>query len=859
MDLKQILLNDILPRVERPSRYLGNELNTVHKQPEDVDLRICLFFPDLYELGLGNLGLHILYAVLNDLDGVWAERGYTPAPDMESLLRKRGLPLFLYESKDPIAAVDLLGFTFQSELTYTNVLNALDLAGIPLRSAQRGEEHPLVFAGGPAAYNPEPMAPFIDFYVFGDGEEAVVDLVNTLRPLQGKSRRERLEAVSALEGVYVPALYPFEELPDGRIVPKEDAPKIRKRLVRNLDAARYPSKYIVPFTQLVHDGISVEVLRGCTHGCRFCHGGMVGRPVRERSLETLDAIMDKAIANTGLDSVSLVSLSTCDYSRVRELVAQAARHANAEGVSVSLPSLRLDSFAVDLADHLAGVRRSGLTFAPEAATPRLRAVINKFIPDEELIELAGQAYRRGWGHIKTYFMIGLPTETDEDVAAIADLCLRTLQRGRHITNRAMVHTGISTFVPKPFTPFQWARQISIAETVAKQQLLTDGFHRNRGIKFGRHAPETSFIEGLIARADRRCADLIETAWRHGARLDTWDERLNFPAWQQAIEATGYDVEGQFRERDLDERLPWDHIDVFIPKTWFQDEWRRAMDLKYAQDCRSGACNLCGVLRQEPELCSNMLQRRREAERETRDAEREQTARPAPGVGGDPLQRVRLRIGRVGEARFLSHLELQNAWIRALRRAQAPLAYTQGFHAHPRIEFSTAPPLGEESEGDYLDVYLGAFMYPEELLERLQRVLPPDLHAHEAADVLLRGPSLMSSVAGFEYTLFTDAAPSTVEQAVAAVLARESLPVDRMAKAAAAGKGPKHKEKVSTDIRPLIERLAVIAQDGEETALDFATRVVDGRYAKPREIISVLGLDPVTTRVFKRATRLSDER
>ncbi len=851
MDLKDTFYNTILPHVERPSRYLGNELNSVHKPKNNVNLRVCLFFPDLYELGLGNLGLHILYAILNDQEGVWAERGYSPAPDMESMLRKHQVPLLMYESKDPLTEAHLIGFTLQSELTYTNILNALDLAGLPLRSANRSEHHPLIFAGGPGAYNPEPLAPFIDFFVIGDGEDAILEIIQTLKPLKNTSRQTKLEAVAQIHGIYVPGLYPVEELPDGQILPAASGSKIRKRLTRNLDTARYPSKYIVPFTQLVHDGASLEVLRGCTHGCRFCQGGIINRPVRERTLETIDALMREVIAETGLDTVSLISLSTCDYSRIRSLVQQAAHRAHAEGISVSLPSLRLDSFAVELADYLAGIRRSGLTFAPEAATPRLRAVINKFIPDEDLINLACEAYRRGWGHIKTYFMIGLPTETDDDVAAIADLCLRTLQQGRKITNRAMVHTGVSTFVPKPFTPFQWASQISPEETFRKQHILSDAFHRNRGIKFGRHSPESSFIEGLIARADRRCADLIEAAWRNGARFDTWDEHLNFPAWQKAIEETGFDPAFQFRERALDERLPWDHIDALIPKTWFQDDWRRAMDLQYARDCRYGKCNLCGIMQQEPDLCKTMLARQKIMEQDTA-LHREPAKTP---VAKDPIQRIRLRIGRKGEARFLSHLELQNAWIRAFCRAHMPVAQSQGFHAHPRISLSTASPVGEESEGDYLDVLLDKFIYPDEMLDALHTALPPDLLAMEATDVPLRGPSLMSLVDGFEYTLHTTADIEAIQQKIDTLLAQNSVLVQRRVKDPASKKKPGQEGTAPFDIRPLIEKLAVKQKDESETILEFNTHVKEGRHARPKEIILLLDLDPAKTRIVKRNTRL----
>ena len=856
MNLSDVIYSEILPRVEKPSRYLGKELNTTHKDRDAVDVRISLVFPDLYDLGLGNVGILILYSILNDLPGVWCERAYAPGVDMETELRKRGLPLFCNESKDSLADMDMIGFTLQSELTYTNILNCIDLAGLPLRATDRADDAPLVFAGGPAVFNPEPLAPFIDFFVVGEGEDAIVEIAELMRRVKDLPRLEKLKAFAEIEGVYVPELYPMEVMPNGQILPKEDAPKIVKRVVDNLDGAKFPTNYIVPYTQQVHDRLALEVLRGCTQGCRFCQAGMVTRPVRERSLENIDKLMEESLAKTGYEEVSLVSLSTCDFSRPRMLVDQAARRAQTDRVSVSLPSLRLDSFSVEMADAVADVRRSGLTFAPEAASPRLRALINKWIPDEGLLEMAAEAYQRGWSHVKCYFMIGLPTERDEDVEAIVDLCKRTLDVGKEINPKAKVNLGVSTFVPKPFTPFQWAEQIDMKETERRQDLLEQGFRKSNGIKFGRHTAETTFIEGLLARADRRGGDLLEAAWRNGARFESWDEHCNLRAWLKAIDDVQYDVQGEFRQRDIHERLPWDHIDVMMPKEWFQEDWERAMELGHAPDCRAGKCHLCGVIFRERQLCQHMLKNQRRGRIEERDWKPE----PRPEyVEPEPVQRIRLRIGRTGEPRFLSHLETMNAWVRTLRRARAPFSYSRGFHAHPKLNFSAASPVGEASTGDYLDIVLKERVDPNELLLRVKATLPDGFLAFSAEEVPMRAPSLMSAVAGFSYKLEVaiddiDALRARIEE----ILEAEEVAIERKVKAKKGFNGRRKAPRTQTvNVRPNIARLEITGAGEAQATLAFETCAWEGRLAKPREIVALLGLDPMSTSVTKTDTLLAE--
>ncbi|RME21234.1 MAG: TIGR03960 family B12-binding radical SAM protein [Deltaproteobacteria bacterium] len=859
MNLAKILADDILARVDKPSRYLGTELNSVHKDPGDVDVRIALAFPDLYDIGLGNLGLHILYAILNALPWCWAERVYAPGLDLEALLRERGLPLFALESKDGLGAFDGIGVTLQSELTGTNILNIIDLAGMPLRTRDRRESDPLVFAGGPAVFNPEPLAPFIDFFVIGDGEDVIVEIAEVFRRVRG--RAARLEALAEIEGIYVPALYPMETLPDGRILPPVDGPRIRKRLARDLNRATFPVSYIVPFTRQVHDRISLEVLRGCTQGCRFCQAGMTTRPVRERSLEEIDRLLQQTLDTTGYEEVSLVSLSTCDYSHVRSLVQQTVERAAPRKVGVSLPSLRLDSFSVELADMVADIRRTGLTVAPEAASPRLRAVINKWIPDEDLLRMATEAYRRGWDHVKLYFMIGLPTERDDDIQAIADLTLRVLEEGREIHPKARVHTGVSTFVPKPFTPFQWAAQIDIDETRRRQEILYQRFRGKGGVKFGRHHAEDTFLEGIISRADRRAADLIEAAFRLGCRFDNWDEHRDFARWQQAIEQVGWDCAFELRQRRLDERLPWDHIDVLIDKEWFVEEWRRAEQLQHAEDCRHSRCHRCGVIDRERPLCASMLR----GAIEGRKAEKDWVRPPRPpelGVlrPGQPpvrpaeppaVQRVVFRIGIVGVARFLTHLETMNAWIRALRRAKVPLAYSEGFHPHPKVAFSGARPLAEETLGDFMDVQLTARVDPAVVVERLRATVPAGFRVMGAREIPLSADSLMSAVEGADYRVYLpvfDGLGAAVER----LLAADSLPVERRRKK----RGRRGRPGTRTvDLRDNLVSLELLGEDAGIAELAMSLRTnAQGRGARPSEIIGLLGGDPAKARVVRLATR-----
>ncbi len=600
-------LEPLLPQVQKPARYIGCEDGAKAKSPDPGLVNWCFVYPDTYEIGLPNQGLQILYEIANERPDATADRSYAPWVDLEALLREHGLPLFSVEHHTPLGEFDVIAFNLSAELTYTNLLNCVDLAGVPVRSADRADHHPLVMAGGHCTYNPEPLADFVDAIVLGDGEEAVGELtavIHAHRKTEGATgdRSSLLRALAGVEGVYVPSLY--EPSFDGPVMTgmsplvAEAPAEVEKRTVADLADWPYPKEQLAPLTEVVHDRLNVEVFRGCTRGCRFCQAGMITRPVRERPAEQVRTMVAQGLERTGYDEVTLTSLSTADFSDIEGVVNGIMDDSDQQGsgtVSVSLPSLRVDAFGVGIAAQLQRARRTGLTFAPEAGTWRMRQIINKLIREEDLYEAVDAAYSQGWQRVKLYFLIGLPSETDEDTLGIAELAKNCVAIGKKHNKRASVTVSVGGFVPKPFTPFQWFGQNTREELQRKVNLLRDATKRMKGVSLKWHDPKATLVEGIVSRGDRRIGPVIEQVWRNGGTFQEWSEHFDLQLWLDALDDHGMTVEDLvYRHRTEDEVLPWDHLSAGLHKDFLWQDWQDALAEVGLEDCRWTPCYDCGA-------------------------------------------------------------------------------------------------------------------------------------------------------------------------------------------------------------------------------------------------------------------------
>lgn len=843
-------MKELLPILPRPSRYLGSEWGVTIKDPASVTVRCALAFPDMYEVAMSYLGQKILSEAVNAHPTFWAERVFTPCQETAEILRENNVPLATLESDTPLADMDAIAFSLTHELCYTNILYMLDLANIPFHAADRDGSHPLVIAGGGATFNAEPVAPFFDAMVIGDGEESLPAILAAIE--KGKaddiSRDELLRRLIEIPGIYVPAF--FEDQGPGEPLKPlvQGYETVEKAVVADLNNAPFPKGQVIAF-DAVHDRLTMEIARGCTRGCRFCQAGMIYRPVRERSLENLDSILTDGLAETGYEETSMLSLSTGDFSALDTFFTQSFDKCASEQISISLPSLRVGSLSAPIMERISSIRRTGATLAPEAGSQRMRDVINKGVDEESLLAHCKMLFDNGWQGVKLYFMIGLPTETDEDLDAIVELCqkVRDIARdedGRPI-KRLQVTAAVSPFVPKPQTPFQWEPQISLDEIYRRVRYLKDQFRQIKRLNMRYHEPSMTSLEGVFSRGDRRLSKVVELAYEKGALFSSWKDHLRMEPYREAMEEAGLDWDEYTGPRSTDASLPWDHLSCGLTKKYLLTERKRALKEKITDDCRYGACRNCGVCEFDGKISTLKKQA---AEKDIQNklifSERDQEGeQPAYSVEKPDLTikgcHYRIWYEKTGTAAYLSQLELQAVFERAFRRAELPLSFSAGFHPMPKLSFGKALPVGVASKAEWINVFFRDEIDPTDLIKRLTPVMPPDL-APLKADALSMSKKQPQSVEEVFELTFTKDTDMRLRQ-WADFMATASFTVE---------KRTKKKKMKQMDIRPIIK--------STEKSDGVLTIVFDWRqtYMSPLVLVKHVmnGASPLTFELTKTAQR-----
>lgn len=845
-----------LSAVQKPYQYVGQEENAYNKDFTSAAARICIAFPDAYEIGMANVGMQIIYHTVNEQPDFMADRVYAPLVDMGALLKTQGAPLLARESQRPLRDFDCVGFTLQYELCYTNLLYMLDLAQIPLRAKDRKEGDPLVCAGGPCVFNPEPVADFLDFIVVGEGEEVILEVADTLaegRRLK-KTRAQILDQLGLIKGIYVPSWFTPEYAEDGKFkqlkATHHKAPKwVERRIIADLDKVLYPTKPVTASVKPVHDRISVEIQRGCTRGCRFCQAGYIYRPRRERNPKRVVEIIEESIKNTGNYDIGLLSLSSADYGNIHPVMKAVMDRYKKEHLSVSLPSTRLEALKEEYLDVLKEERRTGFTIAPEAGSQRMRNVINKNFTEEEVIATVKLLFANGWQNVKMYFMIGIPTETDDDVKAIAELGNAAYRAVAHLPGRKNLTISVSNFVPKPHTPFQWHEQISHSEIIRKQSLVRNTIAYPKNITFRTHSANLSFAEGIVARGDRRLSDLIERAYNLGAKFDCWQELFKLEIWQEALlqikKETGVDLGAEgLRGRSFEEALPWHRVYCGIHPKFFKNEYNKAVYGIATEDCSFASCTECGLCNERTGVAP--LVQPKVAAVAAAPADIPVSAQlPLADIQTAPQALYRFQYQRIGSGVFVSPTDLQALILRSFKRSDILTVYDQGMRPRPKLSMGPALPVGISSKCELFDVVLETALSPQEIMERINSFMPSDLKILTVTKLDKADVTIASLIRSQSFQILTSdllsvgAESANIDGVVNSLNSKQQLVVKRLRK-------NKYGHTETSEIN-LTEHVAAARSIEEGKGVEFSLIANNGQHVSPYLIVEAI-LGPGNTMV-----------